>query len=391
MGGPGVAQRRGLIQCNLTFVKDPLHILHLEDSEADAVLISHELEKAGLHVEAHRVVTREEFTRELDEHRPDVILSDHGLPNFDGFTALKLAKEKCPETPFIFVAESLHGESALETIKNGAADYILKSQVPQRLLPALQKALEHARESAYADALRQSEERFKLVAKATMDVIYDWDIPNNYLFWNEGFHKSFGYRPDDIQPHIEDWEARIHPADRERVVARLKDAQNRGEHDWMDEYRFRRGDGSYAYVLDRGYFISDREGKPARMVGAMMDISERRRMEREFEIHNRQQAAVATLGQKALSGADLPTLFSESSKQVRKALQIEVCCLFETRAKSGEGVLQSGMDDRNKLPGQAVWSGSRGSVLVEAVSAQKLVAVVDGGAESLQPISEPYG
>ena len=159
-GGSGIAHCPGSIQWNLTFVKDPLHILHLEDSEADAVLISHELEKAGLHVSAHRVVTREEFTRELEEHRPDVILSDHGLPNFDGFTALKLAKQKCPETPFIFVAESLHGESALETLKNGATDYILKSQVPQRLAPALRKALDHIGESSAAEALRQSEERF---------------------------------------------------------------------------------------------------------------------------------------------------------------------------------------------------------------------------------------
>ncbi|HUR45168.1 MAG TPA: PAS domain-containing protein [Candidatus Saccharimonadales bacterium] len=366
-------------------VKDPLHILHLEDSEADAVLVSHELEKAGLHVEAHRVVTREEFTRELDEYHPDVILSDHGLPTFDGFSALKLAKEKCPEIPFIFVAESLHGESALETIKNGASDYILKSQVSQRLVPALRRALEN-QASAHEEMLRQSEERFKVVARATMDVIYDWDIAKNFLFWNEGFHKTFGYRPEDIQPNIEDWEEKIHPGDRQRVVDALKAAQDHRDPAWTDEYRFRRADGSYACVLGRGYFISDRDRNPVRMVGAMIDVSERRRMTHESELHNRQQSAVAALGQQALSGTDLSSLFLEATSQVSKVLEIEFCCLFEVPNDNGEAKFRCGLEGRADLQGKWVLQGDKATTLAKVINGDNPAVVVQEA--ELKPISE---
>jgi PAS domain S-box-containing protein len=341
-------------------VKDSLRILHLEDSEADAVLVSHELEQAGLHVSTQRVVTREEFTREIEEHPPDVILSDHGLPNFDGFSALRLAKERCPEVPFIFVAESLYGESALETLKNGASDYILKSQVPQKLVPALQKALEDAQKAADQirqhddEALRQSEERFNLVVKATMDAVYDWDIVKNLLYWNDGFHRSFGFRPEEIQPNIEGWEERIHPEDRPKVLARLKAAMNGRDQMWMDEYRFRRADGSSADVLDRGYFIRNPEGKPQRMVGAMIDISERKRTERQFEIHNRQQAAVAILGQKALAGAPLPELYAEAVGQICKNLEADLSALFESNTGSNELLLKAGAGWKSDLVGSAI-------------------------------------
>jgi PAS domain S-box-containing protein len=360
-------------------VKDSLRILHLEDSEADAVLVSHELERAGLQVSAQRVVTREDFTREMDEHPPDAILSDHGLPNFDGFSALKLAKEKHPEIPFIFVAESLYGEEALETLKNGAADYILKSQVPQRLAPALRKALEHAEKAAEemrrhdADALRLSEERFNLVAKATMDAVYDWDIPNNRLHWNEGFHRSFGYAASEGEPTFEQWVERIHPEDRPSVVPRLQTSMKGGDQMWAAEYRFRRGDGAYGYVLDRGYFIRTEQGSTVRMVGAMIDITERKRLERRFERQQRQQAAVAMLGQKALAGAGLMELFSEATRQVCDVLDVDLSGLLEAKTGYNELLLCAGHGWKEGLVGTAVMSVKEESRLGETLRSNSSV------------------
>lgn len=346
-------------------VKDSLRILHLEDSEADAVLVSHALERAGVQVSAQRVVTREEFTREIEEHPPDVILSDHGLPNFDGFTALRLAKERRPEIPFIFVAESLYGEEALETLKNGAADYILKSQISQRLFPALQKALDHAERAAEdlrrhdAEALRQSEERFNLVAKATMDAVYDWEISRNILHWNEGFQRSFGYAAEDIAATFDEWEQRIHENDRAGVVSRLKQSMESGEKMWASDYRFRRADGSYAYVLDRGYFIRDQGGRAVRMVGAMIDITERKRLERRFERQHRQQAAVAMLGQKALVGEKLDVLLKEASSQICQVLELDLCGLLEVKPGTREMLLEAGCGWKEGVIGSLVLPASQ--------------------------------
>jgi PAS domain S-box-containing protein len=129
-------------------------------------------------------------------------------------------------------------------------------------------------------ALRQSEERFRLVARATNDVVRDWDVPSGRVWWNEAFAASFGYRAEPAAPGLESWSERLHPEDRERVVASLHEAIQRRENCWSGEYRFRRADGSYADVLDRGCVLYGEEGQAVRMVGAMQDISERKQHER---------------------------------------------------------------------------------------------------------------
>jgi len=123
-------------------VKNNLSILLLEDVVADAVLINHELEKGGLPASARRVETREQFLSELDRGRPDVILSDHGLPSFDGFTALREVKQRCPDVPFIFVAQATGPEEVIRSYEGGASDFVLKKDMSAQLVPAIRRALE---------------------------------------------------------------------------------------------------------------------------------------------------------------------------------------------------------------------------------------------------------
>ncbi|MHB8522058.1 MAG: response regulator [Limisphaerales bacterium] len=123
-----------------------LRILIIEDVAADVVLINHELRKGGLTFRSKRVDTKEEFLRELQHHLPDIILSDHGLPSFDGFTALAIARDQCPDVPFIFVSGSIGEEMAVETLKYGAADYVLKGKLSMTLVPAVRQALLRAQE-----------------------------------------------------------------------------------------------------------------------------------------------------------------------------------------------------------------------------------------------------
>ena len=124
-------------------MNNELRVLLVEDAAPDAELIQHELRRAGLHFHAKRVETETDYLHELEHHPPDVILSDHGLPGFDGLQALAVARERCPDTPFIFVTGSYGEEAAVEALKRGAEDYILKSRL-ELLGPTMEEALRRA-------------------------------------------------------------------------------------------------------------------------------------------------------------------------------------------------------------------------------------------------------
>ncbi len=132
------------------------------------------------------------------------------------------------------------------------------------------------------DALRVSEERFRLLAKATNDAVWDWDLASHSLWWNEGFETLFGYNRHEVAPTIESWTHCVHPDDRERVLNGIQRTIDEGAETWSDEYRFLRKDGSYAYVIDRGHVIRDTSGKAARMIGGVTDLTERREAERRL-------------------------------------------------------------------------------------------------------------
>ncbi|MBF5045281.1 PAS domain S-box protein [Aggregicoccus sp. 17bor-14] len=133
------------------------------------------------------------------------------------------------------------------------------------------------------EALRQSETRYRLATLATSETIYDWEISTGHIHWNESLESVFGHKREGTQgPDIRAWEELIHPEDRARVARGLTQViSGEGTH-WEDEYRLRRGDGSYARVLDRGYVAHDAVGRPVRMVGAMQDVSAARAREEQL-------------------------------------------------------------------------------------------------------------
>ncbi|MCF0069064.1 PAS domain-containing protein [Dyadobacter sp. CY261] len=163
------------------------------------------------------------------------------------------------------------------------------------------------------DDLLLAIERFELVAKATHDVIWDWDLQKGTLWWNEGMQLIFGYKPEEIEIGPNSWFDRIHPDDQEQVVKKIYRIIDKGDSNWSDFYRFRRADGSYAQVHDRGYTIQS-EGKPVRMVGSMMDISEQLlsvRAREESEENLKFAIQAAQLGTWNLSPADKWVRFND--------------------------------------------------------------------------------
>jgi signal transduction histidine kinase len=134
-----------------------LRVLLLEDNAPHAELVEHFLRESGLRFSILRVETREAYEQALAEHAPDMILSDYALPSFDGYAALAIAKQKAPTTPFIFVTGTMGEEVAIETLKNGATDYVLKTRLA-RLGPAVQRAL---RESADRRERQRAEDKLR--------------------------------------------------------------------------------------------------------------------------------------------------------------------------------------------------------------------------------------
>jgi diguanylate cyclase (GGDEF)-like protein/PAS domain S-box-containing protein len=204
------------------------------------------------------------------------------LPHFSGLAALRLLKKAKICVPFILITGSLSEEVAVELMKEGTDDYILKGslkRLPSALLNALEKkAAERDKERAMED-LRQSEERFQLVARATNDAIWDWNIVTNTVWWSESIRTLFGYSTGERLVDASWWEERLHPEDQSRIKASL-DAFLQGDAKlWSEEYRYRRADGSYALVIDRAFILRDEQGKALRMLGSMMDITEHRKAE----------------------------------------------------------------------------------------------------------------
>ncbi|HLQ42064.1 MAG TPA: ATP-binding protein [Thermoplasmata archaeon] len=159
------------------------------------------------------------------------------------------------------------------------------------------------------ESLRRSEERFQLLGHATNDVVWDWDLQTDGMWMNENVAAMFGYRAEDVEPTGTWWEERLHPDDRARVGSSLDDVIGSGGSVWSAEYRFRRHDGTYATIVDRGYVLHDASGHPVRMIGSVMDVSKQRKAEAI-------QSAVYRISEAANAAKDLPELYRHIHKVI---------------------------------------------------------------------------
>jgi PAS domain S-box-containing protein len=145
---------------------------------------------------------------------------------------------------------------------------------------------------AQSEEILRANERFELAGRATSDVIWDWDLITDKVYRSDNFYNMFGYEKAEFVENNQFWQSMIHPDDRELVKNRLWETLEGIDQYWVQELRVRKGDGTYAYIIDKGFIIRNTEGKAVRMIGASQDITERKAAELELmELNQRLTSA----------------------------------------------------------------------------------------------------
>ena len=262
----------------------PINILIVEDSEDDTRLLLNELQMAGFAPAWKRVETKTDYLANLGPQL-DVIFSDFHLPQFSTVLALELLQQSHLEIPFIIVSGTIGEERAVESLKAGATDYVLKDRM-QRLVPAVRRALREARERAE----RQEAEKNLTEVRKQLDhilahspaVIYSFKVEDNIFrpVWiSENINQFLGHAGSENGGRAL-WLSSIHPDDRKEALGGESRVLQHGHA--VKEYRLRDKNGNYHWVRDEQKLVLDADGQPSEIVGSWIDITEQKQFEEQF-------------------------------------------------------------------------------------------------------------
>lgn len=259
-----------------------LRVLMLEDTATDAELAERELRKAGIAFTARRVETRAAFTLALGEFRPDIILSDYSLPDFNGMAALEIVRREHPEIPVVMLTGALSDMEAVELIHAGAKDYVLKDRLA-RLAQAVQRTLaaeQSARERQVAEkALRESEAKFRALVESSSDWIWEVDEQSAYTYSSPQVHDLLGFRAEELLGKTP-YEL-MAPGEAARLRASLAEIANRREHFRLIEIATHHKDGRPVYLETSGTPMFGAQGEFKGYRGINRDITGRKEAEKE--------------------------------------------------------------------------------------------------------------
>jgi len=301
--------------------KPLLRILLLEDNDTDAALVRDLLEADGLRCEFVRVQTRAEFTSALEDRRLDLILADYSLPSFDGVSALKLTLDARPDLPFLFVSGTLGEEVAIEALKIGATDYVLKTKL-SRLVPSVQRALRESEERAERrkaeQALRRSEAYLAEAQRLSQTGSFGWDVASSEIYWSEETFRIFECDPATT-PTVQTVLERTHPEDRENVRQTVERAAI-DKTDFAHDYRLMLPSGAVRHVRVLARRTPAEGAERCVFVGAITDITDRKRAEDEHVKLRQLEADLARINRISMMGELAASLAHEIKQPITGAV-----------------------------------------------------------------------
>jgi PAS domain S-box-containing protein len=263
-------------------MRNPLRILSIEDDPKDSKLIQELLETEDIVCEVTRVDTQAGLLASLEQGGIDLILADYTLPSFDGISALKFAMRACPEVPFIFVSGTLGEEVAIEALKIGATDYVLKTRL-SRLVPSVIRALRESRERAERkqadEKLRRSEAYLTEAQRLSQTGSFGCNLSTGEMFWSEETFRIYGY-DRSTQPAVERVLQRVHPEDKPLVQEQI-DRASRGGKDCHVECRLLLPDDSVKHVRIVAHASRNGPGI-TEFIGAVMDVTAAKQAEEKL-------------------------------------------------------------------------------------------------------------
>ena len=169
-------------------------------------------------------------------------------------------------------------QDILFVLLTGIIFKLILSKNDQRNLATFEKLKKTNKE------IKESNEKYNIVAKATSDTIWDWKIQDNSISWNKGIESVFGYAPENVGKNSDWWFDKIHPEDSIKMSIKLYSFIEQKTENWQDQYRFKCADNTYKYVLDRGFLLKDDNGKAIRMIGAIQDITKQKEEEQRLKL-----------------------------------------------------------------------------------------------------------
>ena len=260
---------------------NPITILIVEDNAGDYLILKEFLQRMRLPVKMIiHAVNMEAVPSIIANTNFDVVILDLSLPDSTGVDSIITMDRFLPKTAIICLSGLSGEDTAAASITLGAQDYLVKGDFDEKLLA---KTIQHSIErKKILENLHLSNERFKLINKATLDTTWDLNFEDNIGQWGEGIIRTFGYSEENLLFNFDIWKKWIHPDDSERVMKNLNYHLKNQLKNWQDEYRFKAADNSYKEVFSRGYLLFSNSGKATRMFGSTTDLTERKKLEKEL-------------------------------------------------------------------------------------------------------------
>jgi PAS domain S-box-containing protein len=267
----------------------PIRILHLEDDDSDTLLIRSVLETEGIECQFLHARTREAFLAYLEGEEFDLIFADNELKSFDGVTALAMAREKRPDVPYLFVSGTIDEELAIETLKQGATDYVFKQRL-NRLAPAVRRALAEAQDRKERRATESALLRQARLLDLASDAIVIGDLSGRVCYWNQGAERLYGWtRSEAIGKVFDELLDTQYPSPPKQMQARLLE-----EGRWEGELVQSRRDGERLTILSRWTLEHGSEGRTAAALIINTDLTPRTRLEAQLR-QSQKMEAIGTL------------------------------------------------------------------------------------------------